>query len=134
MRKSNSRDTNCRNPEGCREWRCGCRSAADARRQQSDVLQMAEQVRRRDGVGREAAARARGREREGETDVLMGHASVDTTLNVYTQLLNGSVRDAVEKIGGDLFTIVHRPDQAVAVSCWKCWCALQDSNLRPPGS
>jgi hypothetical protein len=38
----------------------------------------------------------------------MGHASVDTTLNVYTQVLDGSVRDAVEKVGGELFTIVHK--------------------------
>ena len=38
---------------------------------------------------------------------LMGHANVDTTLNVYTQVLDGSVRDAVERIGGELFTIVH---------------------------
>ena len=44
---------------------------------------------------------------------LMGHANVDTTLNVYTQVLDGSVRDAVEKIGGELFTIVHRPERAV---------------------
>jgi len=47
---------------------------------------------------------------------LMGHANVDTTLNVYTQVLDGSVRDAVEKIGGELFTIVHRPEQAGAVT------------------
>ena len=45
---------------------------------------------------------------------LMGHANVDTTLNVYTQVLDGSVRDAVEKIGGELFTIVHRPGRASA--------------------
>jgi hypothetical protein len=38
----------------------------------------------------------------------MGHASVDTTLNVYTQVLDGSVREAVEKVGGELFTIVHK--------------------------
>jgi integrase len=38
---------------------------------------------------------------------LMGHANVDTTLNVYTQVLDGSVRDADERIGGELFTIVH---------------------------
>ena len=38
---------------------------------------------------------------------LMGHANVDTTLNVYTQVLDGPVCDAVEKIGGNLFTIVH---------------------------
>ena len=47
---------------------------------------------------------------------LMGHANVDTTLNVYTQVLDGSVRDAVEKIGRELFTIVHRPGKAVTVT------------------
>src|SRR6187455_240114 len=41
---------------------------------------------------------------------LMGHANVDTTLNVYTQVLDGSMRDAVEKVGGELFTIVHKPE------------------------
>jgi integrase len=38
---------------------------------------------------------------------LMGHANVDTTLNVYTQVLDGSLRAAVDKVGGELFTIVH---------------------------
>ena len=38
---------------------------------------------------------------------LMGHANVDTTLNVYTQVLEKSVRAAVDKVGGELFTIVH---------------------------
>ena len=47
---------------------------------------------------------------------LMGHANVDTTLNVYTQVLDGSVRDAVEKIGGELFTIAHKPERASAVT------------------
>jgi len=36
---------------------------------------------------------------------LMGHANVDTTLNVYTQGLDGATRAAVEKIGDRLFTI-----------------------------
>jgi integrase len=45
---------------------------------------------------------------------LMGHANVDTTLNVYTQVLDGSVRYAVEKIGGELFTIVHQPEGPAA--------------------
>jgi hypothetical protein len=31
---------------------------------------------------------------------------------VYTQVLDGSARDAVKKIGGELFAIVHRPDRA----------------------
>jgi integrase len=47
---------------------------------------------------------------------LMGHANVDTTLNVYTQVLDGSMRDAVEKIGNELFTIVHRPEGAGPVT------------------
>jgi hypothetical protein len=34
----------------------------------------------------------------------MGHANVDTTLNVYTQVLDGSVRAAVEKVSEGLFT------------------------------
>jgi integrase len=41
---------------------------------------------------------------------LMGHANVDTTLNVYTQVLDDSLRAAVEKVGNELFTIVHKPD------------------------
>ena len=43
---------------------------------------------------------------------LMGHANVDTTLNVYTQVLDGSMRQAVEEVGGELFTIVHKPEVA----------------------
>jgi integrase len=41
---------------------------------------------------------------------LMGHANVDTTLNVYTQVLDGALRVAVDTVGGELFTIVHRPE------------------------
>jgi integrase len=47
---------------------------------------------------------------------LMGHANVDTTLNVYTQVLDGSLRAAVEKVGGELFTIVHKPEAAGALT------------------
>ncbi|MDE3155106.1 MAG: site-specific integrase [Acidobacteriota bacterium] len=47
---------------------------------------------------------------------LMGHTNVDTTLNVYTQVLDGSVRAAAEKVGRELFTIVHQPDEAGALS------------------
>lgn len=39
---------------------------------------------------------------------LMGHANVDTTLNVYTQVIDGAVRKAVATIGDELFTIVHK--------------------------
>ena len=47
---------------------------------------------------------------------LMRHANVDTTLNVYTQVLDGSLRAAVDKVGGELFTIVHRPESAGALT------------------
>jgi hypothetical protein len=41
---------------------------------------------------------------------LMGHANVDTTLNVYAQVLDGALRTAVEKVGDQLITIVHTPE------------------------
>ena len=41
---------------------------------------------------------------------LMGHANVDTTLNVYPQVLDGSMREAVERVGRELFTIVHKSE------------------------
>jgi hypothetical protein len=43
---------------------------------------------------------------------LMGHTNVDVTLNVYTQVLDGSLRAAVDKVGDGLFTIVHQPEVA----------------------
>jgi integrase len=46
---------------------------------------------------------------------LMGHANVDTTLNVYTQVLDGSVRSAVETVGDELFAIVHKTDGATPI-------------------
>jgi integrase len=47
---------------------------------------------------------------------LMGHAKVDTTLNVYTQVVDGALRAAVDKIGSGLFTIVHNPEGAGTLS------------------
>jgi integrase len=44
---------------------------------------------------------------------LMGHANVDTTLNVYTQVLDGSLRAAADKVGSELFT--SRRKQALAL-------------------
>jgi integrase len=41
---------------------------------------------------------------------LMGHAKVDTTLNVYTQVIDGSLRRAAETVGSELFTIVHKSE------------------------
>jgi hypothetical protein len=39
---------------------------------------------------------------------LMGRAKVDTTLNVYTQVVDGSLRRAADMVGSELFTIVHK--------------------------
>jgi len=39
---------------------------------------------------------------------LMGHSKVDTTLNVYTQVLDDSLRGAAEKVGSELITIDHK--------------------------
>ena len=47
---------------------------------------------------------------------LMGHAKVDTTLNVYTQVLDGALRAAADRVGSELFTIVHKPDGAPIVT------------------
>jgi integrase len=41
---------------------------------------------------------------------LMGHANVDRTLNVYTQVLDGSLRAAADRVGSELFTIVHKQE------------------------
>jgi hypothetical protein len=35
----------------------------------------------------------------------MGHTKVDTTLNVYTQVLDGAARDAAERVGSELAAI-----------------------------
>jgi len=43
---------------------------------------------------------------------LTGHAKVDTTLNVYTQVIDGSLRRAADSVGSELFTIVHKPEKA----------------------
>ena len=39
---------------------------------------------------------------------LMGHTKVDTTINVYTQVLDGSVRQAAVCVGDELRTIVRK--------------------------
>ena len=47
---------------------------------------------------------------------LMGHARVDTTLNVYTHVIDGALRAAVDKVGSELFTIVHKPEMGGALT------------------
>jgi integrase len=44
---------------------------------------------------------------------LMGHAKVDTTLNIYTQVVDGAGRRAADTVGNELFTIVHTPEPAL---------------------
>jgi integrase len=45
---------------------------------------------------------------------IMGHVKVDTTVNVYTQVLDGATRTAADRVGSELFTIVHRPETEAA--------------------
>ncbi|MEO6487690.1 MAG: hypothetical protein ABIO78_07110 [Thermoanaerobaculia bacterium] len=47
---------------------------------------------------------------------IMGHAKADTTLNIYTQVLDGSLRTAADRVGSELFTIVHKPEGAEDVT------------------
>jgi integrase len=47
---------------------------------------------------------------------LMGHAKVDTTLNVYTQVVDGSLRRAADTVGFELFTIVHKSENAAELT------------------
>ena len=47
---------------------------------------------------------------------LMGHANVDTTLNVYTQVIDGAKIAAAGQIGNGLITIAHKPEKGLAVS------------------
>jgi hypothetical protein len=41
---------------------------------------------------------------------------VDTTLNVYAQVLDDSLRIAAEKVGGALITIDYRPEGPSALT------------------
>jgi integrase len=43
---------------------------------------------------------------------VMGHTKVDTTLNIYKQVIDGSVRRAAEVVGAELFTIVQNCSRA----------------------
>jgi integrase len=47
---------------------------------------------------------------------LMGHAKVDTTINVYTQVIDGALRAAVDRLGSELFTIVHNPEKGAELT------------------
>jgi integrase len=47
---------------------------------------------------------------------LMGHTNADVTINVYTQVLDASLRTAVDRIGGELFTIVHETETGSELS------------------
>jgi len=47
---------------------------------------------------------------------LMGHAKVDTTLNVYAQVLDDSVRQSAERVGSRLITLDHTALGVAAVT------------------
>lgn len=47
---------------------------------------------------------------------LMGHTNAVVTLNVYTQVMDDSLRAAVDRIGKELFTIVHSEPETQELS------------------
>ena len=47
---------------------------------------------------------------------LMGHTKVDTTMNVYTQVLDGAARVAADRVGSELFRIVQIPEGAMTLT------------------
>jgi integrase len=47
---------------------------------------------------------------------LMGHTKVDTTLNVYTQVIDGAKRTAAREIGGGLIIIDHNREKEISVT------------------
>jgi len=47
---------------------------------------------------------------------LMGHAKVDTTLNIYAQVVDGSLRRAADTVGSELFTIVHKSEETAGLT------------------
>jgi integrase len=47
---------------------------------------------------------------------LMGHARVDTTLNVYTQVIDGAKVAAAAEVGNELIEIERKPEGPVAVN------------------
>ena len=50
---------------------------------------------------------------------IMGHTKVDTTMNVYTQVLDGAARLAADRIGSELFRVVQIPEGTTTPTHWK---------------
>ena len=48
--------------------------------------------------------------------LIMGHTKVDTTMNVYTQVLDGAARTAADRVGSELFRIVQDQERAAALT------------------
>jgi hypothetical protein len=46
----------------------------------------------------------------------MGHSNADVTLNVYTQAMDDSLRTAVDRVGNELFNIVHSDEGSQELS------------------
>ena len=62
-----------------------------------------------------------------------GPAKVDTTLNIYAQVLDGSVREAAERVGRRLITIDHSAPEVAHVTHYEGWLLGLDSNQQPSG-
>lgn len=46
----------------------------------------------------------------------MGHTKVDTTLNVYTQVLDGAAREAADRVGFELARIGQTAEGATTLT------------------
>jgi integrase len=47
---------------------------------------------------------------------IMGHTKVDTTMNVYTQVLEGATRAAADRVGSELFRIVQKSENSAGLT------------------
>ena len=57
---------------------------------------------------------------------IMGHTKVDTTMNVYTQVLDGAARVAADRVGSELFRIVQIPDGTTTPTYCGNWLGALD--------
>ena len=57
---------------------------------------------------------------------LMGHAKVDTTLNVYTQVIDGSLRRAADTVGSGIVHYCAQTGESVGANSLKNWLAALD--------
>ena len=66
-------------------------------------------------------------------DPIMGHAKVDMTINVCTQVLDGAALDAATRVGSELVRMVQTSDPMRTPMPAESWLLRLDSNQQPSG-